>query len=155
MNELKIKIPEGIPITPELVKRIQLAVLPQIAENYALIICEKHFGKKFKLVDEQLVIQDLVNALKIRKGEKVGQPSYGTTLWDFVFEPNTSDVQVQIQNEVRRVATQDPRLVINTIRAFPKENGILIEVQLSINPYNNAGDLALFFNSQTNTAAVA
>ena len=107
------------------------------------------FGKKFKLVDEQLVIQDLVNALNIRKGEKVGQPSYGTTLWDFVFEPNTADVQVEIQNEVRRVASLDPRIDINTIRAFPKENGILIEVQLSINPYNNAGDLALFFNSQT------
>ena len=113
------------------------------------------FGKKFKLTDEQLVIQDLVNALNIRKGEKVGQPSYGTTLWDFVFEPNTADVQVEIQNEVRRVASLDPRIDINTIRAFPKENGILIEVQLSINPYNNAGDLALFFNSQTNTAALA
>lgn len=113
------------------------------------------FGKKFRLTDEQLVIQDLVNALNIRKGEKVGQPSYGTTLWDFVFEPNTADVQVEIQNEVRRVASQDPRININTIRAFPKENGILIEVQLSINPYNNAGDLALFFNSQTNTAAIA
>ena len=113
------------------------------------------FGKKFKLTDEQLVIQDLVNALNIRRGEKVGQPSYGTTLWDFVFEPNTADVQVEIQNEVRRVASLDPRITINTIRAFPKENGILIEVQLSINPFNNAGDLALFFNSQTNTAALA
>ena len=60
--------------------------------------------KSLNLLDEQLVIQDLVNALNIRKGEKVGQPSYGTTLWDFVFEPNTADVQVEIQNEVRRVA---------------------------------------------------
>ena len=113
------------------------------------------FGKKFKLTDEQLVIQDLVNALNIRKGEKVGQPKYGTTLWDFIFEPNTSDVQTEIQNEVRRVCGQDPRLTVNTIRVFPKENGILIEAQLSISPYNNAGDLALFFDSQTNTAAIA
>ena len=30
-------------------------------------------GKKYRLVDQQLVIQDLVNALNIRKGEKVGQ----------------------------------------------------------------------------------
>lgn len=113
------------------------------------------FGKKFKLTDERLVIQDLVNALNIRKGEKVGKPSYGTTLWDFIFEPNTSDVQTAIQNEIRRVAGQDPRLIINRIQAYPKENGILVEVQLSINPYNNAGDLVLFFDSQTNTAAIA
>ena len=113
------------------------------------------FGKKFKLVDEQLVIQDLVNALNIRKGEKVGQPQYGTTLWDFIFEPNTSDVQTELQDELRRVCALDPRILVNTVRAYPQENGILVEIQLSINPYNNGGDLALFFNSQTNTAAIA
>ncbi len=113
------------------------------------------FGKKFRLTDEQLVIQDLVNALNIRRGEKVGNPAYGTTMWDFIFEPNISDVQTAIQNEIRRVAGLDPRLVLNTIQVYPKDNGILIEVQLSITPYNNAGDLALFFDSQTNTAAVA
>ena len=58
------------------------------------------FGKKFKLIDEQLVIQDFINALNIRKGEKVGQPDYGTTLWDFVFEPNTADVSTALQNEI-------------------------------------------------------
>jgi len=36
-------------ITPELIKRCQLASLPEIAEHHALSICEKHFGKKFKL----------------------------------------------------------------------------------------------------------
>ena len=113
------------------------------------------FGKKFKLTDEQLVIQDLVNALNIRRGEKVGKPNYGTTLWDFIFDPNTSDIQTQVQNEIRRVCEQDPRLTINTVQVDPKENGILIEVQLSISPFNNAGDLALFFNSQTNTAVLA
>ena len=113
------------------------------------------WGKKFRITDEQLVIQDLVNARNIRRGEKVGQPSYGTTLWDFIFEPNTSDVQTALQNEIRRVCGQDPRLSINTIRAYPKENGILVEIQVSVNPYNNAGDLALFFDSQTNTAALA
>ena len=86
------------------------------------------FGKKFRLVDEQLVIQDLVNALNIRQGEKVGKPNYGTTLWDFIFEPNTTDVVNAVQNEVRRVANLDPRLALNTIRAFPRENGILVEV---------------------------
>jgi phage baseplate assembly protein W len=102
-----------------------------------------------------VLFRSLVNALNIRRGEKVGQPSYGTTLWDFIFEPNTSDVQTALQNEIRRVCGQDPSLSINTIRAYPKENGILVEIQVSVNPYNNAGDLALFFDSQTNTAALA
>lgn len=49
MTVVKIKIPEGIEITSEFQKRIQLALLPQIAEHHALSICEKRFGKKFKL----------------------------------------------------------------------------------------------------------
>tara|TARA_B110000971_G_C19624070_1_gene326146 strand:- start:74 stop:523 length:450 start_codon:yes stop_codon:yes gene_type:complete len=112
------------------------------------------FGKKFKLTDEQLVIQDLVNALNIRKGEKVGQPAYGTTLWDFVFEPNTRDVTQQLENELQRVVSQDPRLNVNRIRAYPKESGILVELELAVNPFNNAGDLNLFFDNQTFTAAI-
>ena len=49
MTKIEINIPDGVPITPELVKRCQLASLPEIAEHHALSICEKHFGKKFIL----------------------------------------------------------------------------------------------------------
>ena len=64
MNELKINIPEGIKITPELIKRCQLAILPQIAENYALSICEKHFGKKFKLASNNQKGYDIISGCK-------------------------------------------------------------------------------------------
>jgi phage baseplate assembly protein W len=111
-------------------------------------------GRKFKLVDEQLVVQNFVNALNIRLGEKVGQPQYGTTLWSFVFEPNTPDVQFALETEIRRVATLDPRLVLDFVRAFPQENGILMEVQLAIAPFNQAMLLSVFFDSNTNTASV-
>ena len=112
------------------------------------------YGKKYRLTDAELVIQDLVNALNIRRGEKVGQPSYGTTLWDFVFEPNTPDVTQKLENELQRVVSQDPRLNVNRIRAYPRENGILVELELAVTPFNNAGDLNLFFDNQTNTAAI-
>ena len=112
------------------------------------------FGKKFRLVDEQLVIQDFINALNIPKGQKVGNPGYGTTLWSFVFEPNTVDVQFQLQTEIKRVASQDPRLIVNAVNAYPQENGILLEVELAIAPFNNAQLLTVFFNNATNTAAI-
>lgn len=113
-----------------------------------------NFGRKFKLVDEQLVVQNFINALNIRQGEKVGQPQYGTTLWNFVFDPNTSDVQFALENEIRRVASLDPRLILDFVRAFPQENGILMEVQLAVAPFNQAALLSVFFDSSTNTASV-
>lgn len=110
------------------------------------------WGKKFRLTDVQLVVRDFINALNIPQGSIVGKPQYGTTLWSFVFEPNTADVQFQLDNEIRRVASADPRLVLNYVRAFPKENGILLEVELAVVPFNQPQLLSLFFNSQTNTA---
>lgn len=111
-------------------------------------------GNQFGLVDASLVIQDFVNSLNIRQGEKVGQPGYGTTLWSFVFEPNTADVQFQLETEIRRVANTDPRLIINTVRAYPQENGILLEVEMAVSPFNQANLLSVFFNSATNIAVL-
>jgi len=111
-------------------------------------------GNKFGLVDSPLVVQDFVNALNIRQGTKVGNPSYGTTLWSFVFEPNTADVQFQLETEIRRIANQDPRLIVNTVRAFPQENGILLEVEMAVSPFNQANLLSVFFNSSTNQAVL-
>lgn len=113
-----------------------------------------YWGKKFTLTDEQLVIQDFVNAFNIRRGTKVGKPGYGTSLWDFVFEPNTLDVIQQLQAEVQRVASQDPRLFINTISAYPKENGILIELEVAVQPFNQAQLLSVFLNQQSGTASL-
>jgi phage baseplate assembly protein W len=111
------------------------------------------YGKKYRSVDTQLVIQDFINALNIPQGQKVGNPAYGTTLWSFVFEPNTADVQFQLENEITRVASLDPRMILNSVKAYPQENGILIEVELAITPFNQAQFLNVFFSSQTNTAA--
>jgi phage baseplate assembly protein W len=112
------------------------------------------FGKKFRLVDQPLVIQDFVNALSIRKGEKVGKPQYGTTLWNFVFEPNTMDMQMQLEDEIRRVAAQDPRMILNSVKAYPQENGILLEVEFAVSPFNQAQMLNVFFDSNTNQAQI-
>ena len=118
------------------------------------IVTPYRVGNQFGLVDYALVIQDFVNALNIRQGEKVGQPGYGTTLWSFIFEPNTADVQFQLENEIRRVANTDPRLIINTVRAYPQENGILLEVEMAVSPFNQANLLSVFFNSATNIAVL-
>lgn len=107
-------------------------------------------GRKYKLVDSQLVIRDLLNAFNIRRGEKVGQPSYGTILWDFIFEPNDLSTQERIKTEVIRILTSDPRILVNYVSSFPQDNGILIEIEISVSPFNQAQVLSLFANSETN-----
>ncbi len=112
-------------------------------------------GKKFRLTDERLVVQDLINALNIRQGEKVGQPDYGTTIWGYVFDPNIQDTQLALETEIRRIASQDPRLMINYVNAYPQENGILMEIELSIVPFNQTELLSIFFDANSSSASVA
>lgn len=112
-------------------------------------------GKKFRLVDSQLVIQDFVNALNIRRGTKVGQPQYGTNLWDFVFQPNVPEVQQALQEEIVRIAAADPRIQLNYVNVYPRDNGILLEVEIAIAPFNQARLLNVFFDSGTNTASLS
>lgn len=107
-------------------------------------------GKKYKLVDNPLVIQDFVNAFNIRQGQKVGQPGYGTTLWNFIFDQNDLTTQQRVQTEVQRVASLDPRIILNSVSIYPQDNGILIEVEIAVAPFNQAQVLSLFANINTN-----
>ena len=112
------------------------------------------WGNKFSLVDTDLVIQDFINALNIRRGTKVGQPGYGTILWDLLFEQNIAEVQDAVENEIRRIAKQDPRIIFNLIKTYPYENGILIEVQMAVQPINQANVIRVNLNIRESTASL-
>ena len=109
--------------------------------------------KKFTLTDFELIKRDLLNAFNIRQGQLPGRPGYGTVLWDYVFEPQTTQTQNSINTEVQRVAGGDPRIFISDVQSYPEENGILIEIQLTVVPTQNAEILSIFFDQQQRTAS--
>lgn len=106
-------------------------------------------GKKFRLNDEQLIVQDFINTMNIKQGDKVGQPGYGTNLHNFLFDPNVIDVVTAISDEVRRLASLDPRLILNSLTPYTKDNGILIEMTLYVQPFDKPINLALYIDSST------
>jgi len=111
-------------------------------------------GKKFRTVDEQLVIQDLINSFNIAQGQKPGRPDYGTTLWSYVFEPNTVDVRKQLEYEISRIIELEPRIILNTLKTTNMESGIMIQLELAVTPFNNPTELAILFDQGTRTAKV-
>lgn len=103
-------------------------------------------NKYFTLTDFELIKRDLLNAFNIRQGQVVGLPWYGTTLWDNLFENQTQDTIGAIYDEVQRVAGGDPRIYISSIEVFPQENGLLIQLELTVVPSTNAQRLSIFFD---------
>ncbi len=103
-------------------------------------------GRKFRLTDDKLVVRDLLNAFGIKQGDIPGNPGYGSTLWNYIFEPNTADVRAQIETEIRRLINNDPRINLNTLELYHESNGILIQLEVAINPFTNPVQLTFFLN---------
>lgn len=110
--------------------------------------------KKFTLTDFELIKRDLLNAFNIQQGSLPGRPDYGTVLWTYLFEPQLEAVQTQITNEVRRVAAGDPRIYINDVQAYPQDNGILMEIELTAVPSTDAERLQIFFDINSTQASL-
>lgn len=112
-------------------------------------------NKKFTLTDFELIKRDLANAFNIRQGELPGRPSYGTRIWALMFENQLTDTQELIQNEILRLAGQDPRIAVTQVNVYPQQNGILVEVELQTRQNANAELLTLFFDTTQQLATLA
>lgn len=108
--------------------------------------------KKFTLVDGELIKRDLLNAFNITQGQLPGRPSYGTTLWDFLFENQDQVTIAAILREVQRVAGGDPRVYLSDVNVYPQENGVLIELEVQFVPNTDSQLLSVFFNQQQRRA---
>jgi phage baseplate assembly protein W len=111
--------------------------------------------KKFTLVDFELVKRDLLNAFNIQQGQLVGRPGYGTIIWSYLFENQTQDTERAILAEINRVASLDPRIYIESAELFPQDNGILVQIALTMVPGQTTQFLTLYFDQQTRTAGYA
>jgi phage baseplate assembly protein W len=110
---------------------------------------------KYSVTDDEAVILNFLNALNIPQGSKPGKPSYGTNLWNFIFEPNDNETATQLREELIRVARLDPRLILNTVEIYAKDNGIVASIELAVSPANQVRDIAILFNQETNTASLS
>ena len=110
-------------------------------------------SKKFTLTDFELIKRDLVNAFNIRQGELPGRPAYGTVIWDFVFENQDQTTEQAILNEIQRVVGGDPRIYLQDAAVYARDQGMLIELSLSVVPSTDAERLAIFFDQEQRRAS--
>ena len=110
-------------------------------------------NKKFTLTDFALIQRDLLNAFNIRQGELPGRPRYGTVIYDFLFENQLEQLQQDIRAEIQRVCGGDPRILLSDIQIFPQENGMLIQIAITIINTTNAEILSIFFDQQQRNAS--
>lgn len=110
--------------------------------------------RKFRLVDFELIKQDLINHFHIRKGEKLMNPNFGTIIWNVLHEPLTDDLRSVITSDIKAIASYDPRLGIDNVIVTEYEYGIQVELELRYIQTNQSSVMNLRFDSQRNNITV-
>jgi len=107
--------------------------------------------KKFRLVDLELVKQDLINHFHIRKGEKLMNPEFGTIIWNVLYEPLTEELKSLIIDDINQIVRYDPRIAVDNVIITGYDQGIQVEIEVRYLLTNQSSQMLLQFNNQTNT----
>jgi phage baseplate assembly protein W len=110
--------------------------------------------KKFTLTDRELVVRNLTNMLNIREGELPGKPEYGTTIWNYLFEPNTVDVERRVTSEIERLINTDPRIVLEDVNYHSQHNGMVLSLDVIILPGVDTEQIRVLFDQDSGDAIV-
>jgi len=107
-----------------------------------------NFGS-IKLTDTDLIKRDLLNHFAIRKGEKLMNAEFGTSLRDLIMDPLTEETKALIVQEVDDVIKNDPRVRSEGITIDEYEGGLRIEMAVRYVTSNEVENLIVKFDRPT------
>lgn len=102
--------------------------------------------RNFSIMDLECIKRDVLNHMKIRKGEKLMQPNFGTIIHDALYEPLTSQLKEALVNDINAVFDYDSRIKADRIDVEEFENGLKINVTAVYTPYNVSEQLEFRFD---------
>lgn len=128
--------------------------LPAAANNSRDVAAKMYKGfstvslstENFSLYDLELIKQDLLNHFYTRQGERLMNPTFGTIIWDLLFEPLTEQIKDLILQNVNQIINYDPRIKAESVIVTAYESGIQIECQLTYLSYNLSESIRLRFD---------
>ena len=106
-----------------------------------------------RLEDTELIKRGLLNSFAIRKGEKVGNPGYGSSVLDLVMEPLTEEVKNMLLAEVTATIALDPRVSLQQLVIDEYANGLQAQINLIYVQTNKSESLVINFDRQDGTVS--
>lgn len=100
----------------------------------------------FALYDLALIKQDILNHFHIRQGEKLNDPTFGTVIWDILFEPLTEELKALVAKNVEDIINYDPRVRADQVIITQYDSGLQIECRLTYLPYYIQESIQLKFD---------
>ena len=95
------------------------------------------------LSGKDLVIEDIMNHIMTRKGERVMLPNYGSIIHDMLFEPLTDETTELIEEDLTNIINDDPRCNFVSIDVTDSDHTISAKLRLDILPENETVELSI------------
>lgn len=84
------------------------------------------------LKGKDLIIEDLMNHIMTRKGERVMMPTYGSIIHELIFEPLTPELNKLIEDDITKIIEEDPRVTLDNIIVSDTDHTITVGLTVSI-----------------------
>ncbi|MDC1446342.1 GPW/gp25 family protein [bacterium] len=84
------------------------------------------------LTGKDLIIEDLMNHIMTRKGERVMMPNFGSIVHEMIFEPLTPEIKSIIEEDIRSIIEQEPRVTLDFIKVSDTDHTLTVSVTVSI-----------------------
>jgi phage baseplate assembly protein W len=145
-------------IEKNLIKRVSVnspkaPEAPVTSTNYRGLSTVDPERRSTVLYDLELIKQDLINHFHIRQGEKLENPTFGTIIWDVLYDPLTDQLKEVITENITTIINSDPRIVVDQITVDSFESGIQIECDLTYLPYNISESMRFSFDQNNGLLA--
>ena len=102
--------------------------------------------------DLDLARQDLLNHFNTRKGERIMMPTFGSIVWDMLFEPLDDYTISLLDADVRSIIKNDPRWQLQNVTITDGLNALYIEVIVTYLPTSETITFPLTYNRGTTTS---
>jgi len=101
--------------------------------------------------DLDLARQDLLNHFGTRKGERVMMPTFGSIIWEMLFDPLDEATIKIIKDDVISIIKNDPRWQLINVTVSEEPNALNVELEVLYLPADETLQLPLVFDKGTQT----
>lgn len=108
---------------------------------------------QWKLFDEELVKQDLLNHFNTRRGQRIGRPDIGCDIWSYIMAQRTEQAIQGIEEEIARVCNFDTRVIFKGVKLVEMNRGIIAYVDLFNNITKGSFTFAIKFDERQSMAS--
>ena len=98
------------------------------------------------LFDVELIKRDLLNEFMTPMGARLMLPTYGTIIWNLLFEPLTEAIQDEIREDAQRIVKHDTRVLWKSYTITQFQNGIRLDILLDFVPFDTVTTLSVEFD---------